>query len=214
MKEKTIVISCAGMGLRLGAGMPKCLIDVAGKPLIIRQLECLDECDDVRVVVGFQAERVIETVQRYRRDVLFAFNPNYKTTGTAASFSIGMRQSPPLKFTVALDGDLLVHPEDFSAFLLEDRQLVGGCAPGTDNPVLMTLDDKDCVVKFSRDTGSLEWTGLAQIFSNRLEKGTGHVYQLLEPLMPLKVMKIRTREIDTENDYNNAVRWIQNNYKD
>ena len=64
MSKKTVIISCAGMGKRLGLGIVKCLVDVDGKPLIIRNLELLDDCDDVRVVVGDQAERVIEVVNK------------------------------------------------------------------------------------------------------------------------------------------------------
>ena len=52
MDNKTIIISCAGMGTRLGIGMTKALIDIDGKPLIIRQLEQLKDCSDVRIVVG------------------------------------------------------------------------------------------------------------------------------------------------------------------
>ncbi len=33
--SRTVIISCAGMGNRLGLGTTKALIDVAGKPLII-----------------------------------------------------------------------------------------------------------------------------------------------------------------------------------
>ena len=36
--SKTIVISCAGMGTRLGIGSTKALIDIDGKPLIITNL--------------------------------------------------------------------------------------------------------------------------------------------------------------------------------
>jgi len=39
--SKTIVISCAGMGTRLGIGSTKALIDIDGKPLIISKLELL-----------------------------------------------------------------------------------------------------------------------------------------------------------------------------
>lgn len=107
MNEKTIIISCAGMGNRLGAGIPKALVKVCEKPIIIRQLELLDDYSDIRVVVGYMADKVIETVQAYRKDVLFAFNFDYKTTGTAASFSKGLMQAPAKKMTVALDGDYL-----------------------------------------------------------------------------------------------------------
>lgn len=213
MKDnKTIIISCAGMGTRLGAGVPKAIVDVGGKPIIIRQLELLDDFDDVRVVVGFQADKVIEIVQKYRKDVMFCFNNDFRTTGTAASFSKGLINAK--EYAVALDGDLLVHPNDLKLFLSCDEELVGGCVPGTDNPVLMTLDEQNRVIEFSREHGNLEWTGLAQIKAERLVPGAGHVYQMLESLMPIKVMKIRTKEIDTMHDYDKAMQWIRNGYNE
>ena len=42
-ENTTVIISCAGMGTRLGIGMPKALVNVDGKPLIIRQLEMLQD---------------------------------------------------------------------------------------------------------------------------------------------------------------------------
>lgn len=85
--SKTIVISCAGMGTRLGIGSTKALIDIDGKPLIIRQLELLKDFDDIRIVVGYQMEKVIEVVNSYRKDILFVFNHDYRNTGTGGSFS-------------------------------------------------------------------------------------------------------------------------------
>lgn len=210
--RKTIIISCAGMGTRLGIGSTKALIDVDGKPLIIRQLELLKDYEDIRIVVGYQAEVVMRAVSTYRNNVTFCFNHEYKTTGTAASFSKGLVGCNEL--AVALDGDLLVHPDDLHTFLTGDIECIGGCTPTTDNPVLMTIDKNDNVVEFSRERGSLEWTGLAQIRSDRLTFGTGHVYQMLEGLLPIPVMKIRTKEIDTMNDYENAVNWVRNGYKE
>ena len=212
MSNKTIIISCAGMGTRLGAGTPKALVEVGGKPLIIRQLEMLKDYDDIRVVVGYQAEKVMDVVKAFRPDVTFAFNYDYKTTGTAASFCKGLEGAK--EYAVALDGDLLVHPDDLMAFLQLDEECVGGTTPGTDNPVLMTLNEKGEVIEFSRERGDLEWTGLAQMKTSRGLSGDRHVYQLLEPFMPIKVMEIRTKEIDTMNDYENAVKWIENGYQD
>lgn len=212
MDNKTIIISCAGMGTRLGAGVPKAIVDVAGKPIIIRQLECLNDYSDVRVVVGFQADKVIEIVQKYRKDIMFCFNNDFRTTGTAASFSKGLIDTK--EYAVALDGDLLVNPDDLRKFLSIDEELIGGCSPSTDNPVLMSLNEQNQVIEFSREKGELEWTGLAQIKATRLKPANKHVYMMLEPLMPIKAMKIRTKEIDTMNDYDNAVAWIKNGCKD
>lgn len=208
MKDNTtIVISVAGMGKRLGIGTTKALIDIDGKPLIIRQLEMLRNYEDIRIVVGYQAEKVIDVVKQFRDDVTFAYNYDYETTGTAASFSKGMEGAK--EWVVAFDGDLLVNPEDLEQFLNYDGEVIGGCTPTTDNPVLMTIEDGK-VVEFSRDRGGLEWTGLAKIKRDRLVPGDKHVYMMLEPLMPIDVMKIRTKEIDTQHDYDNAINWFRN----
>ena len=57
--DTTVVICCAGMGTRLGIGTTKALLHIGGKPLIIHQLENLDSYNDVRIVVGYQADKVI-----------------------------------------------------------------------------------------------------------------------------------------------------------
>ena len=200
------------MGTRLGIGVTKALVDVAGKPLIIRQLEMLKDVEDVRIVVGFQAENVINLVKKYRSDIIFAFNNEYRITGTGASLSKGLINAR--EYIVSLDGDLLVHPQDMKTVLNAQCEYIGGGTPTTDNPVLMTVDNNDNVIEFSRERGSLEWTGLAQIKSEKLKSGTGHVYQMLEPILPVKVIRIRTREVDTVNDYERAVEWVKNNFED
>ena len=211
-ENTTVIISCAGMGTRLGIGMPKALVHVDGKPLIIRQLEMLQDCSDVRIIVGFQADKVIETVKSFRKDVMFAFNYDYRTTGTAASFSKGLTGART--YVVALDGDLLVRPDDLEWVLNAEEEVIGGTTPSTDNPVLMTLDREHRVIEFSRERGQLEWTGLAKMRTDRLTPGTGHVYQMLEPLLPIRAVEIHTKEIDTVNDYENAVKWVRNHYRD
>ncbi len=211
MNNMTIIISCAGMGTRLGIGTTKALVDVNGKPLIIHQLEQLKDYDDVRIVVGYQAEKVISVVKEYRKDVCFVFNYNYKTTGTAASFSKGLLGARD--YVIAFDGDLLVKPDDLKKFLQYNGECIGGCTPTTDNPVLMTLNEKHQVVEFSRERGTLEWTGLAKMKKSRLTPGDKHVYMMFEPLMPIDVLEINTKEIDTQNDYENALKWISNGYK-
>lgn len=212
INNKTVVISCAGMGTRLGIGSTKALVDICGKPMIIRQLEMLKDVEDVRIVVGYQAEKVIQVAKEFRKDITFCFNYDYRTTGTAASFSKGMLCAK--ESIVSLDGDLLVNPDDFKAFISDDQEKIGGCIPSTDNPVLMVINDSNEVVEFSREKGELEWTGLAQVKTNRLVAGDKHFYHMLEPLLPLKSVVIRTREIDTYNDYENAITWFENGCKD
>ncbi|SFO34283.1 Choline kinase [Pseudobutyrivibrio sp. JW11] len=207
----TIIISAAGMGKRFGAGVPKALIDIDGMPLIVRQLELLSDCKDIRIVVGYKAEEVIQVVEKYRSDVTYLYNYDYETTGTAASFSKGLINSKD--WVVALDGDLLVKPDDFEKILNYDGEVIGGCNPTTDNPVLMTIQGGK-VREFSRERGTLEWTGLAKLRSDRLTPGNWHVYMMIEPLLPVDVLQISTKEIDTMNDYENALIWVRSGYKE
>ena len=215
MKDNvSVVISCAGMGMRLGFGCTKALIEIEGKTLIERQLEILKDCNDIRVVVGYQAEKVIEVVNSVRKDVLFVFNHDYRSTGAGASFSLGARYGR--EYVVALDGDLLVHPDDLKAVIEYDGSCVGGAAPSSDDPWLMpveTIGGVKTVTGFSREAGEYEWTGLAKLRLDRLNPGKRHVFHIIEPLLPLPMIYVRTREIDTVDDYKRAVRWVQDGYE-
>lgn len=216
VNDITIVISCAGMGTRLGIGCTKALIDINGKPLIIRQLEMLNDYEDICIVVGYQAEQVIQVVSEYRKDIRFAFNHEYRTTGTGASLSKAITGARD--FIISLDGDLLVHPYDLKDFIETPGECLGGCIPTTDDPVLMKIqfdENKNSkVVEFSRNQGDLEWTGLAKIRTARLIPGDKHVYQMLENLLPLQVKQIRSKEIDTTHDYEKAIKWFDNEFND
>lgn len=211
MDNKTVVISCAGMGKRLGMGIPKALVEVDGKPLIIRNLEMLDDCNDVRVVVGYKAADVIEMVNSYRKDITFVFNNNYMNNGTGASVTLASKYAK--EYILTIDGDLLIHPDDMRRILETQEEFVGVCKASTDNPVLTSIED-DKVIEFSRERGQYEWTGVSLMKTSRLMGGEGHVYQLIEPLLPLKYELIRTKEIDTMNDYQNAISWVRNNFSD
>lgn len=216
MKDNvSIIISCAGMGTRLGLGCTKALVEVEGKTLIERQLEILKDYDDIRVVVGYQAEKVIEVVNSIRKDVMFVFNHDYRNTGTGASFSLGAKYGR--EYVLALDGDLLVHPDDLIAAIEYDGSCVGGTTPSTDEPWLMPtemIDGVRNVTGFTKEHGDYEWTGLAKIRSDMLVPGKRHVFHLVEPLLPLPMIFLRTKEIDTIDDYERAVEWVRNGYED
>jgi bifunctional UDP-N-acetylglucosamine pyrophosphorylase/glucosamine-1-phosphate N-acetyltransferase len=66
VKEKlAVVIMAAGKGTRLKSRRPKVLHEIGGKPLlghVIAAAGALVEADDMHVVIGHQAERVLEAV--------------------------------------------------------------------------------------------------------------------------------------------------------
>lgn len=212
--SKTIVISCAGMGTRLGLNTNKSLIDIDGKPLIIRQLECMDKFDDIRIVVGYQAKELIDVVCSYRKDITFVFNHKYMETKTAASLSLGKKHARDM--IISLDGDVLFNPEDFERFVLNDEEAIGVCPPYTREPVYARtdfIDGKEFVTSFSRENGKYEWTGLLKVSSERLKSGSDHVYKLITPNLPLKAVSVNLKEIDNMREYKEALEWFKNGYK-
>ncbi len=213
--SRTVIISCAGMGNRLGLGTTKALVEVDGKPLIARHLEMLGEEKDIRVVVGYQAEKVIEVVRKYRNDVTFVFNHKYRETGTGASVSLASKYAN--EYILSLDGDLLVHPEDMKKILDCEHEFVSGGTPETDEPWMLQTYEEDgrhYVSTFSKNIGNYEWNGITQIKSHKIQNGTGHVFQLIEPYLPIPFMELRTREVDTINDYERAVNWVKNGFQE
>ncbi|MGG4144492.1 NTP transferase domain-containing protein [Paenibacillus algorifonticola] len=211
--SKTIVISCAGVGSRLGMGTTKALVKILDKPIIQWQLDLLKDFKDIRIVVGFQAKQVIETVLKIRKDVTFIFNHNYTNTGTGASLSLGAQYSNGM--VVSLDGDLLVHPEDLLKFLSINEECLGYCIPSTEEPVYVELDEFDNdkkVTSFSRKNGTFEWTGLLQLNHENVTATKGHVFEMVNNLLPIKGVFVRSIEIDTPSDYESAVKWVKENY--
>lgn len=213
--SRTVIISCAGMGNRLGLGTTKALVEVEGKPLIMHHLEKLKDERDIRVVVGYQAEKVINVVRKYRKDVVFVFNHNYRETGTGASVALASQYAN--EYILSLDGDLIIHPDDMKKILECDHEFVSGGIPDTDEPWMLQTykdDGKEFVSAFSKNIGNYEWNGITQMKSAKIKNGQGHVFQLIEPYLPIPFLELRTREIDTVNDYERAVEWVRNNFRE
>lgn len=212
MNNTSIIICCAGMGTRLGISSTKALVNISGKPLIIHLLEQLDEYDDVRIVVGYQADKVIDAVNKYRRDILFAFNYDYKTTGTIESVSkaiIGARE-----YTVILGGDMFVEPNGLKKYLSFDGECLGCMPIRSTEPVYVSTDGKNMAVGLSRESGDFEWSGLVKMKTERFHTGDSYVYEMLNPLLPMKMIHVRSIDIDTPEDYELADMWVRNDYKD
>lgn len=213
--SRTVIISCAGMGNRLGLGTTKALVEVEGKPLIMHHLEKLKDESDIRVVVGYQAEKVINVVRKYRKDVVFVFNHNYRETGTGASVALASQYAN--EYILSLDGDLIIHPDDMKKILECDHEFVSGGIPDTDEPWMLQTykdDGKEFVSAFSKNIGNYEWNGITQMKSAKIKNGQGHVFQLIEPYLPIPFLELRTREIDTVNDYERAVELVRNNFRE
>ena len=154
---KSVIISCAGLGSRLGLATTKALINIDGRSLIHWQLDVLKDVEDVRIVVGFQANDVIEEVKKYRQDVVFVYNHNYFETKTGASFYLGAKDGN--EYAMNIDGDLLIHPDDMKMLLQTDGEWIAYADKMSDDAVMTKTNQKGEVLSFSRDQGDYEWTG-------------------------------------------------------
>ena len=114
----TVVLSCAGVGSRLGLNTTKALMEMLGRPFIHwhRHFEAVE---DLRVVIGFQANDVIKTVTE--NDLrIFALNIHI----------FQRRRKKPLprrvcaEHVIAWDGDLVVHHADLNKCLTADYEYV------------------------------------------------------------------------------------------
>lgn len=130
------LILAAGMGKRMGgalAGLPKCMIDIDGEPLIarlLRQIRQFDAQPDIHVVLGYKSQIVAPLLDGCRIIV----NPFFDITGINASiwFARAAFDQPLL----LLHGDIVLSDELAAALVTAPET----CLVAYDSNV---LDDKE-----------------------------------------------------------------------
>lgn len=198
-REKSLVISCAGIGSRLGLGLTKALVQINGGSLISWQLKLFKDVKDLRLVIGFQGNEIIEEVRKYREDVIFCYNHRYFETKTGASFYLGARHAN--EEIIEWDGDLLVHPDDVKLLLSTEGEWICYGEKTSEDAVFVHTNEKGEVVDFSRESGDYEWTGPACMNKHNLTYCSQNVFNMFEPYLPMRGIKVRAYDIDTYNDY-------------
>lgn len=207
MQNFSVILCCAGIGSRLGLATTKALVSIGGKPLIAWQLEQFRNVEDLRIVLGFQAQDVVNEVRKYRDDVIFVYNHNYFETKTGASYYLGARHAN--EYVIEWDGDLLVHPDDVKRCLSQPGEYLAYSERSSQDAVFVRCDSGGNVLAFSATSGDYEWTGPVSLKKERLNYTSGNVYNQLEPCLPLPGLKIRACDIDTHEDYVRAVDFIK-----
>jgi choline kinase len=209
---KSVVLSCAGIGSRLGLSKTKALMLIGEKTLIAHQLELFKEVEDLRIVIGYQASEVIKEVLKYRKDVIFVYNHDYFNTKTGFSFYLGAKDAN--NYVIEWDGDLLVHPDDVKKILESSEEFIGYADIMSDDAVFCSLNDRGEVIGFSRERGNFEWTGPACIHKDKIHHYKEHVFNILEEHLPMPGLKVRACDIDTYDDYLRAVEFMKGWDKD
>lgn len=83
----TAIILAAGMGRRLSLGIPKCLIEIAGKTILRRQIEAFRAAgvDRFVIVVGYREQDVRSHLLDAQGEFTFITSPRYADTNTIYS---------------------------------------------------------------------------------------------------------------------------------
>ena len=197
------VISCAGVGSRLGLNRPKCLVELNGRKLIDYQMELLKGVADVRVIVGFKELDVIDYVRKIRPDTTFVRNPDYATTSNSYSLYLATRDlRQPF---VSIDGDMIISPRDFKGFLAESAKakenIIGITPAKTTEAIFVRLDKKRRIVEFTRSPAlSHEWCGVAYLRDIRIKSQASFLFNQFINRLPLRSFELACYEIDTPED--------------
>jgi choline kinase len=204
----TVVISAAGMGTRLGMNVPKALVAVDGKPILVRQLEMLEDVDDIVVVAGYRSQLVIDLLREARPDARIALNHEFTTTGTAASVAKGAGLATG--WVLSLDGDLLVREIDLRAVLEHPGACLGLTPARSKAPVWARVEQDGVVSDLSQEQATeWEWSGLVKLRHEAArELGRGHVFHGLLASLPLASRVIDCVEVDDLDDLEQAERWV------
>ncbi|MFT3806899.1 HAD-IB family phosphatase [Arenimonas sp.] len=202
--SNTLVLSCAGLGSRLGLNSTKALINFEQRPFVQWQLDGFRDVEDIRVVVGFQARDVIQAVRAVRNDAVFVFNHDYFSTGTGQSLYLGSRYAN--EYVIAWDGDLVVHHESLASCLQHKGEYLGVSEAVTEEAVFAQVDERtDGVVGFTREHRTpYEWSGPARLISRKVANVRGNVFEGLIDRLPIPALHVRAFDIDTVADYHRA----------
>ena len=115
--ETCALILAAGLGSRLGPNTkecPKCLVPVAGTPILERMIDTLGEhgVNSFIIAVGYlsgQIRRFVE--EKYPGlDIRFVENPDYASTGSVSSLDLALDAMVPRRNVLLLEGDVVIEP--------------------------------------------------------------------------------------------------------
>jgi choline kinase len=209
----TVIISAAGIGSRLGLGIPKCLVPFRGAAVIDHLLALMPAGTDVRIVVGFKEAEVMAHVSRHWPDVTFVRNPSYATTSNSYSLHLASRHlRGPF---ISVDGDMLIEPASFDRFLAAcagaAAPIVGIAQRTSEEAVAVKLSDDGMVTSFLRagapgyEACTMEWCGVALFAGTTVAPNPRFVFEELSRHLPLRTQELICREIDTPADLEAAL---------
>lgn len=194
----------AGMGKRLGkhtSNNTKCMVEVAGKPLILRAAESLRKAGIKRfiIVTGYKSENLKAYAHDHIKDMdlIFVDNAEYEYTNNVYSLYLA-REFLSQDDTILLESDIVFEDSlipDMVDSKHRDLAAVARYEPWMDGTVTL-IDDNDRIIEFiDRQDFSFsradEYYKTVNIYKFSREFSTTHYIPLLESYI----------ENDSKNEY-------------
>lgn len=203
--KKIIVIAAAGKGSRLGAGIPKCLIEVNGHAIFEYQLKAFAWADEIRMVVGYKAEEVMRKVQKINPHIKFIVNNNYESTNTLQSNYLGI--DGVKEKVMFIDGDMIISrktAQDLKEAYEKGEEFAGVAADISEEPVYADVKE-EAVQWFDFEKKAMyEWANVALLNPEKVEYLPTYFFVQIGKFLPIKAVEVERLEIDTAEDYAHA----------
>ncbi len=164
-----VVIFAAGRGSRLGASVPKFLVEVDGDPIFVHQLRALQPLGgQVYVVCGYRASILFPLMMEdlgsrhpdLRRNLSFIYNDDFKQS-QIISIRRALDVVAPTRPTLFIDGDMLFRPEAAQALAAATETTVLLRETITSDGVIANVEADRLLGFERRREGQLEWGNLA-----------------------------------------------------
>ncbi len=112
------IILCAGKGTRMNLNVPKCTIKINNKAIINHIIDCLNKTiiNNIIVVVGYQKEKVIETINN--KSIIFVEQKEALGTANAIISTINILKELKTKDVLIISGDTLIDFDVINQFTL------------------------------------------------------------------------------------------------
>lgn len=204
------VICAAGLGSRLGRGLPKALINITDdKKIIDFQMDMVENIDEISIVVGYKHEKIEDYLKNINRDVNIILNEGYANNSTCYSIYLATRDSN--KPYISIDGDLLINKDEFNKFTetFNGETLLGITPAKTEDGVYAILNEDMEIISFQRSPKTpYEWANIACISKPvEIKKDEPYVFPQFEKYLPLKSFLIENCfEVDTPGDLKVAIK--------
>lgn len=199
-----VVVPCAGRGSRLGADIPKVLLNVGGAMIMDHICSALDDADEIVFVAGYKAEYVQAAAMGRSRTAVYR-NERWDSTGPAASAVLGMTSG----LNLVIDGDVIPTREDVRMLKDVAKPCVGVRGPTGTRSSHVEIRGGHVVSFGPVGYGSgPEWACIAVVEREWFKPHHHFIYQALEPHLPLQAVSVAAHEIDTHADLEAAARWM------